>query len=380
MPPSLTTSISQRLYEFSPLGGIIANKLGLQDKNGNGVIDKDAGEGYEEFIERYGNADVGFHANGVVYGTSNDRLEEPEIANHYYVNIRFNPIFTEETDAIESEVNAYIYANKIPLVWLDDEQGTVMTAVTRILGEGWNEQNVTESEAVRMFRRTVQGLKIRGLITADPFITGYNQLPDLIENQTTYCFEIAQFYFWFLSQLEIRSVAARTALTSSLMHDVVKLTNSTQIFDYFNTSAKYRISNERWQTLNPIQSLSEYYIVQAKKENHSDYLEQAVIYNKYDLTNISLLMKAYSTDDSKYDQLIALGEHILQNIDIDKIMRANHLGANTVKSNLRIILLILIKTYGLTKNQNKIKDIEHISKQYFGNDKQIKQFIEYYSY
>jgi hypothetical protein len=57
----------------------------MTDKNHNGVIDKDAGEGYGEFNARYGDADTGFAANGVTYGAANGRLEEPEIVNHYYI-------------------------------------------------------------------------------------------------------------------------------------------------------------------------------------------------------------------------------------------------------------------------------------------------------
>ena len=46
--------VISQLYQFSPLGEIITRNLGLWDKNGNGVIDSGVGEGYEEFIEKYG--------------------------------------------------------------------------------------------------------------------------------------------------------------------------------------------------------------------------------------------------------------------------------------------------------------------------------------
>ncbi|MDR2428924.1 MAG: hypothetical protein LBD62_03865, partial [Candidatus Margulisbacteria bacterium] len=156
MPP-----ISSQLNQFSPIAqAAFLKNLGLEDKNGNGVIDKNSGEGYEQFTEKYGDADIGFAANGVTYGAANGQLEEPEIINHYYLNIRFKE--AEETEAIESAVSTYIYANNIPLVWLDDEQGTVMNAVNKVLGEGWNEQEVTEDEAVRMFHRAMEGMRIRG--------------------------------------------------------------------------------------------------------------------------------------------------------------------------------------------------------------------------
>jgi hypothetical protein len=47
-------------------------------------------------------------------------------------------------------------------VWLDDEQGTVMNAVNKLLGEGWNEEEVTENEAVRLYNRAASGLRIVG--------------------------------------------------------------------------------------------------------------------------------------------------------------------------------------------------------------------------
>jgi hypothetical protein len=43
--------------------------------------------------------DCGFHADYVIYGADNARLEENEIVNFYYLNIRFK--HTEETASIE---------------------------------------------------------------------------------------------------------------------------------------------------------------------------------------------------------------------------------------------------------------------------------------
>jgi len=154
--------ISRQIYSFSPLAQVYLNNLGLADRNGNGVIDRGAAEGYEEFTAKYGNADTGFHANFVLCGEADGKLEEPEIINYYYLTIRFKPDFDEETAAIESEVSAYIYANDMPLVWLDDEQGTVMNAVNTALGEGWDRQEVTENEAVALFNRAMRGMRIVG--------------------------------------------------------------------------------------------------------------------------------------------------------------------------------------------------------------------------
>ncbi|MDR2429179.1 MAG: hypothetical protein LBD62_05165, partial [Candidatus Margulisbacteria bacterium] len=149
MPP-----VSAQIRQFSPIAqAAFLRNLGLEDKNRNGVIDRGAGEGYEGFIARYGNADTGFFINGITQGAGNGKLEENEIINHYYLNIRFKN--SAETEAVESEVSAYIYANNIPLVWQDDERGTALNAVNRVLGEGWNEKVVTEDEAARMFRQVI---------------------------------------------------------------------------------------------------------------------------------------------------------------------------------------------------------------------------------
>ncbi len=218
-----TPNVSRLLYTFSPLGLIIANNFGLEDKNGNGVIDKGAGEGYEEFIVKYGSADVGFHANGVIFGANNGRLEENEFVNHYYINVRFKQEFERETSAIESEVKAYIYANNMPLVWLDDEQGTVMNAVNKVLGTGWNEQNVSEDKAVEMFNRVTRGLGIVGRTGTPGKDDLYYTLPEFVNRKSGYCFEVAQFGFLFFSELKFNSSSAEADLTTTLLHEVVKL-------------------------------------------------------------------------------------------------------------------------------------------------------------
>ncbi|MDR1997014.1 MAG: hypothetical protein LBQ83_01640 [Candidatus Margulisbacteria bacterium] len=377
MPP--TVSISQQLYSLSPLGTIIASKLGMDDKNQNGTIDPDAGEGYEEFKEKYGDADIGFAANGVTFGAANNVLEEPEIVNHYYINIRFKE--PEVTEAIENEISSYVYANNIPLVWQDDEQGTVMNAVNSVLGEGWNEQEVSDDEAVRMFRRTMGGLGIRGLTNSEPHDTGYNTLPELIAQKTSYCYETAQFGFWFFSQLNKNSIVLRAALTSTLLHDIVKLTDTNKPVDYFNTSAKYPGVNNRWNLLNPLHSLSEYEATLGRKENSLYHLEQAVIYNKYKLSNIGLLIKQISAQDNPdYAAIITLGEFMLDNIDIEKIMQTRNLEAASVRANLKSILLFLIKSYSSAKNNTGFERVATILQTYFPKDPQAKQFLEYYSF
>jgi len=217
--------ISRQIRSFSPMAQIYLTYLGLEDRNGNGVIDRSEGEGYEGFIEKYGNADVGFYLNGITQGAQNGRLEENEILNHYYLNIRFKPEFETETAAIEYAVKSYVHANKLPLVWLDDRQSTVMRAVSLILGIGWQDKKVSESAAVEMWKQVTYSMDFEGL-PSDPDKTGYCLLPEFINRKRGYCFEIAEFGFWFFSQLKINALVVTTALSPGLIHAVIMLPDS----------------------------------------------------------------------------------------------------------------------------------------------------------
>jgi len=380
-----TASVSQYLYKFSPLGEIIVRNLGMEDKNGNGVIDIAAGaganEGYEGFIEKYGKADIGFIINGITQGANNGILEENEIVNYYYLNIRFK--YPEETAIIDKEIKAYVYANNLPLVWLDNEKGTVMEAVTKVLGEGWNEKQVTEDEAVNMHNKALKGMKIYGRPGLPSKNGGYYTLPEFVLKKSGYCFEAAQFGFWFFSMLKINSNIVCADLTENILHDVIKLTNTGKIIDFFNGIAGYKVPANRWIIRNPIQSLG-YYIgtlgIQQRNTNqeyNTDSLEQAVIYNKYDIADNAILISGL-TKKEKYQDVIVLGEFIIKNINIADIMKTNQLGQIQIKHNLQAILLFLIKSYSLTKNPKEFSKIEAILKQYYGKDDYVNLYIDTY--
>jgi len=338
-------SFASRLRQFSPLADIHISNLGLEDKNGSGTIDRGAGEGYETFIEKYGNADAGFYANGVIIGTNNGRLEENEILNHYYMNIRFKLAFAEETGIIDEAVKSYVYANNIPLVWLDDEQGTVMNAVNRVLGEGWNEREVSEDEAVKMFERAMRGMRIAGRTGQPSNNGGYYSLPEMVNRRAGYCFEIARsFGNWFFGQMKENSLIGSAYLTPSILHDVV-IFDSGRIVDYFDMSKPYNISVEQWQRTNPLQDLATYFRskTETNTKNQVNLLEQAVIYDKYNLTNIALLMYKYFTSkDPNYSEIIAIGEFAMQNIDQEQINEHSH---ESVVHNLNSIQSILEASY-----------------------------------
>jgi hypothetical protein len=373
--------ISRQIYSFSPLAQVYLNNLGLADRNGNGVIDRGAAEGYEEFTAKYGNADTGFHANFVLCGEADGKLEEPEIINYYYLTIRFKPDFDEETAAIESEVSAYIYANDIPLAWLDDEQGTVMNAVNAALGEGWDRQELTENEAVALFNRAMRGMRIVGR-TGDPDKNGgYYTLPEFVTRKAGYCVEAAQFGFWFFSQLKINSVSVDADLTLSISHMVVKL-SSGRIVDYFGSSRRYNVPADRWHITNPLQSLGYYYEWKVNTSNRLTMCQQAVLYDKYRAYNIGILMSTYHNSSAHFyaDSIIELGEYFLANNNIDKILTARHLSASLVKAQVKSVLLGLLAGYSITGNRAGFENIEAILGKYYRGDNDVKRYVENYRY
>jgi hypothetical protein len=370
--------VSRQLHSFSPMAQIYLKYLGLADRNSNGVIDKDKGEGYEAFTAQYGNADVGFHANGVVLGAANGKLEEPEIINHYYISIRFKPDFQQETAAIEGEVKAYVYANNIPLVWLDDQQGTVMNAVNAILGEGWNEQEVTEDEAVALFNRVKNRLAIRGL-TGDPAKTGYYTLPEFITNKAAYCFEAANFAFWFFSELKVNSMYITADLTRTTSHGANQLCNSGKIVDYFGTSSKYK--NIMWETKSLFNLLSDYYSALSQKDKlTADYQklrEEAAIVNKYDMNDLSILVDIYNKE-GLYREISEIGDFVFEQINLDDVMATKRLNANS-KNNARYNVMLFAKSYSLTNNKEGFEKAKSFLNKYYGKDKQVKEYLKFYA-
>jgi hypothetical protein len=373
-------SISQQLYSFSPLARIILKHLGLEDKNHNGVIDKGMNEGYEAFITKYGNADIGFFANGITYGANNARLEEPEIVNHYYTSIRFKPSFSKETSAIENEITTYIYANDIPLIWLDDKWGSVMNVVNHILGEGWQNKQVSVSEAEKMFMQVMNKLKINSLPgTPDNSGYGYKQLTNFIGRREGYCFEVAQFGFWFFSQLKIKSIDVEAALEPNLIHGVIKLPDNNKIIDYFGASKYYSISVNQWIICNPLQCISYYYYVQGRigKTNYIiGYYEKAAVYDKYDISTVSLLVEKYANSGfPNHEEIIALGEFILNNTDIKSVLNSNYFGKAVVKNNLKLLIILLLESYSATKNRRGFDIMANLLNLYFSDTPDIQQHI-----
>ena len=367
---------------FSPLEQIYVRQLGMNDKNQNGVIDKNAGEGYDEFINRYGNADIGFFINGIIQGENNGRLEINEIVNHYYINIRFDNIFSSETTAIENEVSEYIHANNLPLLWMDDRQGTVMNAINGILGIGWQNEQITLDEAERKFIMVMDTLNIKGL-TGTPFDPGlgYKQLNDFIIKREGFCFEAAQFGFWFFSQLKLSSSVAIAALNPTLVHAVIKLNKSNTIIDYFKTGNSYNVPVNQWAISNPVQSIGDYYYIHAVNRKNTENAEKSVIYDKYNISRVCSLMDLYADIPNRnHQEIIALGEFIFDNIDIHKMMTSGDNNIINLKRNFAYLLSILVEDYNAVGNRQGFNNVETLLNQYYSNDPKVKPLLDYYRF
>jgi hypothetical protein len=246
-----------------------------------------------------------------------------------------------------------------------------MNAVNSILGKGWNEQEVTENEAIQMFNRTMRGLNIRGRTTRAAN-TGYYTLPEFINRQAGYCFEVAQFGFWFFSELKVNSIPLRGALTSNSAHEIIEIPRIGRSIDYFGSSNRYQ--NINWGVLNPIQSIGSYYSVSAKEKH------LAIMYDKYNIYFSYLAMNSMINSNApNYKEIIILGNFILQNMEAEKLINSVDLFSSYIINYLKHICIFMLKSCGIDADLNSFRNIEDFCNRYFSQDKSIKEFIDYYN-
>ena len=116
----------------------------------------------------------------------------------------------------------------------------------------------------------------------------------------------------------------------------------------------------------------------ANQENYVSLDEQAVIYDRYDIeTTASLLY--YYLQKERYQEVIVLGEYIIENSSLENIMKSNNRGQILIKDNLKAILLYLIKSYSLINNKEKFNQIEAILKRYHSKDAYVNAYIDSYA-
>jgi hypothetical protein len=158
---------------------------------------------------------------------------------------------------------------------------------------------------------------------------------------------------------------------------VIKLPARNQIIDYFDSSARYDIPLERWAVYNPLQSIAEYYRVRANAANSTTDADQAVIYNKYEIGTAASAIKVYLNSVRKdFAKIISLGEFILQNTDIAKVMNGKSLDSEEAKSSLEFILSALISSYEAARNRDGFARTEQLLIKHFGDDPQVRPFLE----
>lgn len=290
------------LQQFTPIGKIFVQNLGLQDKNNNGLIEKGKGEGYEEFIEKYGNADKGFtNFFGRVLEKDNGQLCEKEIMDYYYLNIRFN--FSKETTKTDEQLKTYIIDNHLPKVWIDeDRNGNNTPDVAERISQILPQKPVTLDTAAEELPRLFMGL---GLLPELKRVTTNYFLNDTLLQRKYQCVESANFAFYILSLNQISSlyIGAVQANASSISKAKLHIFNYISKNNTYLDLSKFMNNGQDTQgekyylyTLNPIEVLANYYYTEYLDSHNLSTLEQAVALDPDRLERVLLLATIYAND------------------------------------------------------------------------------------
>jgi len=188
---------------------------------------------------------------------------------------------------------------------------------------------------------------------------------------------VAQFGFWFFSELKINSSPAWTALTHSIFHDVIQLSSS-RIVDYFGSSSKYNISKDDWHRINPLQAIGDYYLIKGIAFFEQTMLEQVIFYNKYSINNVSSLINFYFNNTQNYKSIIDLGDFLLQNNDLNKILNAKHLRTDFDKHQIKTMLIMLMVSYYQTRDKSGYDKIVSLLHEHYPNDIIAEEWIDVY--
>jgi hypothetical protein len=403
---------------FSPFAeNVFLKYLELSDKNGNGTIDRGAGEGYEDFISRYGGADKGFFANGITICAANGRLEEAEIVNYYFQAIRFDSRFRLLSQNIEAALVSFMRTANLPEVWMDDIQGSVFKTVRDLLsrnGVPWPSGIISDADGERLFLRVLNILGIRsrpGLPAGGPAASAsagknqylaYYELAEFVNRRRGWSFEVAQFGFWFFSRLGISSVVVETMVSSEERRHGIRLNSSGVIIDYFSgDNFAAGISGDPappvypeadWYVLNPLESLSRFYFFQYSlprtetqprniRENTLTFQRQALRYSPYDISTAAALFRNLAASGrADYRELRDTGQFILRNTDLDRVMQTRQARGSALRNDLESVLFVLIQTYSAARNKTDFEAAEVLLNMYFRDDPKLKPFLDQYRF
>jgi hypothetical protein len=192
-----------------------------------------------------------------------------------------------------------------------------------------------------------------------------------------YCAEAADFQFLFYSFLQKRSVTVESTLAEGVYHGSVRI-ESGAIHDYFGVSKYYPPPRMGWEILNPLRSIATYYLGQYKKSGQIDIasMQKSVQYDKYDLSIQRNLIAAYiDSADPPYQEIIAHGKFVLDNLPPDRIMAGN---SPENKKDLQYILSALIESYDAIQNRQELRRMLDLLERYFNDDPLTAKWLQYY--
>jgi len=257
-----------------------------------------------------------------------------------------------------------------------------MNAVNSVLGEGWNDPEIerTDAELEALYRRALQGLRITGRTGMPSGKGGYYTLSEMVNRRAGYCVEVAQFGFWFFSELRVNSISKTALLTRTLSHQIIGLTRSIRNIDYFRSSERYRVPENRWSLVNPMHSIALYYKIFSKiTQQKGTYEELSFIYNKNDLFVIASIIQDY-LNIHKYADIISLGEFFLENTNLDVLLRTNNLDRDLIRMNVRAILLFMANSYSNLNNPAGFQTIADLIIKHYPNDREARNYVNFYSF
>jgi len=156
-----------------------------------------------------------------------------------------------------------------------------------------------------------------------------------------------------------------------------------RVVDYFGISNRYL--NVIWNEDNPFASISKYYSELAdktqttNKSDYVEYLEQSVIYDKYNLNQITLLVSSYD-DERRYQEIVKIGDFIFKQIDLEAVLSSTVQDADKTIRNTKSLVMFITKGCYLTDDRLGFKQAEKFLKENFGQDTRVVQWLNYYQF
>jgi hypothetical protein len=137
--------------------------------------------------------------------------------------------------------------------------------------------------------------------------------------------------------------------------------------DYFQSSYRYTIPENKWYFTNPVQSISYFYHAKmlSAKENKISWNKQSFIYNKQNIAPATFLLKAYLDQSSvDYPEIINLGEFILNSVPIDRVLTSTAPDTQEARHNLKLVFMCLLRGYCFTDKKEEFLTLEKLMSKY----------------